>query len=91
LDKDGGRTGPPPRGGPFPTRETWGGPTSEDEDRPKTLEIRLDPELYDRLKRETERLDTDEETFIWWCIRTGIYLEDLNTFIRSTSKEEFEL
>ena len=54
----------------------------------KTLKIRIDPELYDLLKTETERLGTDVSTYVRWCIKTGFYLKDLNSFIRSKSEEE---
>lgn len=49
----------------------------------KTLQVRIDPELLEELKNEADRLSTDMSTYIRWCIRTGIYLEDLNTYIRT--------
>jgi hypothetical protein len=54
----------------------------------KTVRIRIEPELLDLVKVETERLDTDMSTYIRWCIRTALYLEDLNLFLRSKSKEK---
>jgi predicted HicB family RNase H-like nuclease len=53
----------------------------------KTLKLRIDPELLDRVKEEAKRLNTDLSTYVRWCLRTGLYLEDLNSFIRSKSGE----
>ena len=53
----------------------------------KTLRVRIDPELLEQVKKEAERLDTDLSTYVRWCVRTGLYLEDLNSFIRSRSGE----
>jgi hypothetical protein len=53
----------------------------------KTLRVRMDPDLHEHVKSEAQRLDIDVSTYIRWCIRTGIYLEDLNKFIRSKRKE----
>ncbi|UCG70262.1 MAG: hypothetical protein JSV09_04395 [Thermoplasmata archaeon] len=53
----------------------------------KTLRIRMDPDLFEHVKTEAQRLDIDVSTYVRWCIRTGIYLEDLNKFIRSKRKE----
>ena len=54
----------------------------------KTLKVRIDPELLEQLKDETNRLNTDISTYVRWCIRTGLYLKDLNTFLRSKSGED---
>ena len=54
----------------------------------KTLKIRIDQELLDQVKEESKRVNTDISSYVRWCIQTGLYLKDLNTFIRSTSKEE---
>lgn len=56
----------------------------------RTLKIRIDPELLEHVKREAEELNTDVSTYVRWCIQTGLYLEDLNTFIRSKSGEIFK-
>jgi len=53
----------------------------------KTLRVRMDPELLEHVKSEAQRLDIDVSTYVRWCIRTGIYLEDLNAFVRSKKKE----
>ena len=54
----------------------------------KTLKVRIDPELLEQLKDETKRLNTDLSTYVRWCIRTGLYLKDLNTFLKSKSGED---
>jgi len=54
----------------------------------KVLRIRIDQELLDQLKNEAKRMDIDISSYVRWCIRTGLYMKDLNLFIRSTSKEE---
>ncbi len=53
----------------------------------KVIKVRIDPELLDQVKDEAKRLNTDLSTYVRWCIRTGLYLEDLNTFIRSRGEE----
>ena len=52
-----------------------------------TLRVRIDPELLEQIKREAEKLDIDVSTYIRWCVRTGLYLEELNTFIRARNQE----
>lgn len=52
-----------------------------DERYTKTIQVRIDPDLLDEVKEEAERLDTDMSTYIRWCIRTGLYLEELNTYL----------
>jgi len=63
---------------------------TEQEKFTKTLTVRIEPDLLEQIKKEAEKLDTDVSTYIRWCIRTGMYLEDLNKFIRSKEGEEFE-
>ena len=53
----------------------------------KTLRVRINPELFEHVKKEAEKLDTDVSTYVRWCIRTGLYLDDLNKFIQSRSEE----
>ncbi len=53
----------------------------------KTLKVRIDSELLDHIKEETKRLGTDMSTYVRWCIRTGLYLKDLSSFVRSKSEE----
>ena len=53
----------------------------------KTLKVRIDYELLNNVKEEAKKLGTDFSTYVRWCIRTGLYLEDLNSFVRSKSGE----
>ena len=53
-----------------------------------TLRVRVDAELLELVRKEAERLDTDVSTYVRWCMRTGLYLEDLNTFIKARSRED---
>ncbi len=54
----------------------------------KTLKIRVEPELLELIQTEVKRLDTDISTYIRWCIRTGLYLEDLNSFLIEEEKKK---
>jgi predicted HicB family RNase H-like nuclease len=54
----------------------------------KLLKVRIDPELLEHLRAEAKRLDVDVSTYVRWCIQTGLYLKDLNSFIHSKSGEE---
>ncbi|MHA2238719.1 MAG: hypothetical protein ACXAB2_10185 [Candidatus Hodarchaeales archaeon] len=56
----------------------------------KTIRLRINPELLKHVKKEADKLDTDVSSYIRWCIRTGLYLDDLNKFIRVKSQEEDE-
>jgi hypothetical protein len=53
----------------------------------RTLKIRIDPDLLENVKEEAEELDIDVSTYVRWCIRTGLYLRDLNIFVYSKSGE----
>jgi hypothetical protein len=53
----------------------------------KTIRVRINSELLEHVKKEAEKLDTDVSSYIRWCIRTGLYLDDLNRFIRAKSEE----
>ena len=54
----------------------------------KTLKIRIEPELLELIQNEVKRLDTDVSTYIRWCIRTGLYLEGLNSFLTAEHKKK---
>jgi antitoxin component of RelBE/YafQ-DinJ toxin-antitoxin module len=54
----------------------------------KLLKVRIDPELLEQARNEAKRLNIDVSTYVRWCIQTGIYLKDLNSFIHSKSGEE---
>jgi hypothetical protein len=53
----------------------------------KILKVRIDPELLDQIKKKAKDVNTDISTYVRWCVRTGLYLEDLNSFIRSKGDE----
>jgi hypothetical protein len=53
----------------------------------KTIQVRIEPDLLEDVRKEAERLNTDMSTYIRWCIRTGIYLEEVNSYIRSCDNE----
>ena len=55
----------------------------------KTLKIRIAPEILELIQNEVNRLDTEMSTYIRWCIRTGLYLEDVNSFL-SVEEEKRE-
>jgi hypothetical protein len=54
----------------------------------QSLRVRIEPELLDQVKEEAEKLDIDLSTFVRWCIRTGLYLEDLSLFLQSRIDEK---
>ncbi|MFQ5885292.1 MAG: hypothetical protein ACE5IO_09355 [Thermoplasmata archaeon] len=54
----------------------------------KTLKVRIDPALLESINEKAKSLHTDMSTYVRWCIRTGLYLDDLNTFVRSKIGEE---
>jgi predicted HicB family RNase H-like nuclease len=54
----------------------------------KTLRVRIDEELLKRIKEEAQKQDTDLSTYVRWCLRTGLYLEDLSQFLQSRIDEE---
>jgi predicted HicB family RNase H-like nuclease len=53
----------------------------------QNLRVRVDPELFELAKEEAKKLDTDLSSFVRWCIKTGLYLKDVNTEMKSKSKE----
>ncbi len=59
-----------------------------DEKYNKTLRVRIDEELLLRIKEEAQKQKTDLSTYVGWCLRTGLYLEDLSQFLLSKRDEE---
>jgi predicted DNA-binding protein len=57
----------------------------------KTIQVRIEPELLEDVKKEAERLNTDMSTYIRWCIRTGIYLEELNKYIQTCEEDKGQI
>ena len=53
----------------------------------KTIKLKVDPELFKRLDKEAKKFDTDVPTYIKWCIQTGLYLDELNAFVKSRGEE----
>ena len=61
---------------------------TKDEKYSETLRLRIDPTLLELLKTEADKQGTDVSTYVRWCIRTGLYLEELNMFIKLKREEE---
>jgi hypothetical protein len=53
----------------------------------RTLRIRIDPDLLEDVRNESENREIDVSSYVRWCLRTGLYLKELNTFIYSKSGE----
>jgi len=51
------------------------------------IEVKLDPVTVSRVKEKAKVLHTDISTFVKWCIHTGLFLEDVNAFVRSKKEE----
>jgi predicted HicB family RNase H-like nuclease len=49
------------------------------------IKVRVDPELLELAKAEAKKYNTDLSTYIRGCIRTGLYLKDVNQFMKSKS------
>ncbi|UCG69527.1 MAG: hypothetical protein JSV09_00440 [Thermoplasmata archaeon] len=49
----------------------------------KVLTIRMDPALFEEIKKEAESKDMDISDFVRDCLRTGMYLNEMNTALRS--------
>ena len=54
----------------------------------ETLKVRIDPDLLDSVKRKSKDLGTDVSSYVRWCLLTGLFLDDLNAFVRSKVGEE---
>jgi hypothetical protein len=54
----------------------------------KVLRVRIEDDLLKRIKEEAQKNDTDLPTYVRWCLRTGLYLDDLNKFLQSKIDEE---
>ena len=53
----------------------------------KIVKVRVDMDFYELITTSAKRLNVDTSTYIRYCIRTGIYLEDLNKYIQMKSEE----
>jgi len=54
----------------------------------ETLKVRIDPQLLESVKEKAKSLNTDTSTFVRWCITTGLFLGDLNAFVRTQADRE---
>jgi hypothetical protein len=54
----------------------------------ETLRVRIDPELLEQVKEKSKGLNTDVSTYVRWCIMTGLFLDDLNAFVRTQKKAD---
>lgn len=54
----------------------------------EVLKIRIDPELLELVKEKATSLNLDVSTFVRWCIMTGVFLSDVNSFVRVRLGEE---
>ena len=62
---------------------TGGVPTEGEGKYTETLKVRIDPDLLESVKEKAKGLNTDVSTFVRWCILTGLFLGDLNAFVRT--------
>lgn len=53
----------------------------------KNLRVRVDPELFEMIKEAANKQDIDTSTYVRWCIRTGLYLKDVNKEMKPEEKE----
>jgi len=53
----------------------------------KDLWIRINVETYNELKKNAKEMGVDISTFVNFCIRTGLYLGELNLYLQMKSRE----
>ncbi len=53
----------------------------------KDLWIRIDDDTYNQLKNYAKEMGVDNSTFVNFCIRTGLYLGELNLYLQMKSRE----
>ncbi len=54
------------------------------------LALKIEQELLDQIKERVEDLNTDVSTFIKWCIQTGLFLGNVNSFVRMKFSEDLD-
>jgi hypothetical protein len=54
----------------------------------KTLKVRIDQDFYSEIKNASDKLGVEIVTFVRFCIRTGLYLEDLNLYLQKKNMEK---
>jgi len=52
------------------------------------LKLRIEPDLLQRVQESADTLGVDLSTFVRWCILTGLFLPDLNSFVRAKMGED---
>jgi predicted HicB family RNase H-like nuclease len=52
------------------------------------LKLRIEPDLLERAQERADTLGVDLSTFVRWCVMTGLFLPDLNSFVRSKMGED---
>jgi hypothetical protein len=52
------------------------------------LDLRIEPELLDSIKDKAKNLNVQVATLARWCVTTGLFLFDLNSFVRSRRATE---
>ncbi len=53
----------------------------------KVLKVRVDQEFYEEISSASDKLGIEISSFVMYCIRTGLYLEDLNVYLQMKSRE----
>jgi hypothetical protein len=54
----------------------------------KVLKVRVDQDFYDEISSASDKLGIEISSFVRFCIRTGLYLEDLNVYLQMRSRED---
>ena len=65
-----------------PAPDPLDGPLSE------VLELRMEPELLRAIREKAKTLNVQVSTLARWCVTTGLFLFDLNSFVRSRTEAE---
>ena len=52
------------------------------------LELRIEPEVLRAIREKAETLNVQVSTLARWCVTTGLFLFDLNSFVRSRGTDE---
>jgi hypothetical protein len=52
------------------------------------LALKIEQDLLDQIKERVEDLNTDVSTFIKWCIQTGLFLGNVNSFVKLRISED---
>ena len=48
----------------------------------------MEPELLEVIREKAKSLNVHVSTLARWCVTTGLFLFDLNSFVRSRSEAE---